>query len=80
VYATAANHILTLKVRKVSIIPDQLVSIINPEKVPGAQQAGSLSRLSAAFPDELVDGHVHVIVVPPSGACFIRLFALVQDI
>jgi hypothetical protein len=69
VSATAAHRILTLKVRKVSIIPDQLAGITSPEEVPGARHVGSLSMLSAAFPDELVGGHVHVIVVPPSGAC-----------
>jgi hypothetical protein len=61
-------------------MPDQLAGITSPEEVPGTQLANPLLRLSAVFPDELVDGHVHVIVVPPSGVCFIRLFALVQDI
>jgi hypothetical protein len=62
-------------------MPDQLAGITSPEEVPGAQeQVDPLARLSTAFPVELVNGHVHVIVVPPSGACFIRLFALAQDI
>jgi hypothetical protein len=66
VYATAANRILTLKMCKVSSPLAPLARITSPEEVPGAQeQKDPLSRLSAAFPFELVDGHVHVIVVPP---------------
>jgi hypothetical protein len=57
--------------RKVSILLAQLAGVTGPEEVPGAQeQLNPLSELSAAFPDELVRGRVHVIVVPPSSACF----------
>jgi hypothetical protein len=66
VYATAANRILTLKMCKVSSLHAQPAGVTSLEEVPGAQeQADPLSRLSAALPVELVDGHVHVIVVPP---------------
>ena len=74
-YATAANRILTLNVLKVSNQLAQLAGITSPEEVPSVQeQADPLSWLSVTWmwPStsstavELVDGHIHVIVVPPS--------------
>jgi hypothetical protein len=55
-------------VHQVSIPLAEVAKITSPEEVPGGQeQADPLLKLSVAFPVELIDGHVHVIVVSPSG-------------